>query len=88
MKKNNIDWKNIFAASTLLLAILLLVLFYSYDTKVNDQQKIIDKQELKLEETRKELIRLKLMEQDYDADKEYIYECYKDIELKAERSGK
>ena len=76
-----LDYKKIFGTIALLEAILLLVLFYSMGIKIDEQKN-------KLQQQNQELIRLKLVEEDYNADKEYIYECFKQIEQRAERSGK
>ena len=76
-----LDYKKIFGTIALLEAILLLVLFYSMGLKIDEQKN-------KLQQQNQELIRLKLVEEDYNADKEYIYECFKQIEQRAERSGK
>lgn len=76
-----LDYKKIFGTIALLEAILLLVLFYSMGIKIDEQKN-------KLQQQNQELIRLKLVEEGYNADKEYIYECFKQIEQRAERSGK
>ena len=76
-----IEWKNLFRTIALLEALLLLVLSFNYWNKVDKQKETIKKQ-------REEINRLKIVEQDYEADKDYIYECYKQIENNAERSGK
>lgn len=83
-----IEWKNLFRTIALLEAVLLLVLTFSYGNKIDNQKKIIDKQNKKIEQCSYEIKRLKLVEQNFEEEKEYLYECYKDIELKAERSGK
>lgn len=83
-----IEWKNLFRTIALLEALLLLVLTFSYGNKIDNQKKIIDKQSKKIEQCSYEIKRLKLVEQNFEEEKEYLYECYKDIELKAERSGK
>ena len=83
-----IEWKNLFRTIALLEALLLLVLSYSYLSKAQKQKEIIDKQNQKIEECSFEIKRLKLVEQSFEQEKEYLYECYKDIESKAERSGK
>lgn len=83
-----IEWKNLFRTIALLEALLLLVLTFSYGNKIDNQKKIIDKQNKKIEQCSYEIKRLKLVEQNFEEEKEYLYECYKDIELKAERSGK
>lgn len=69
-----IDWKNLFRTIVLLLAILLLVMYFSFNKEI----KIL----------KNEINRLEIVEQNYEEEKEYFYQCYKDIELKAERSGK
>lgn len=83
-----IEWKNLFRTIALLEALLLLVLSYSYLSKAKEQKEIIDKQNQKIEECSFEIKRLKLVEQSFEQEKEYLYECYKNIESKAERSGK
>ena len=83
-----IEWKNLFRTIALLEALLLLVLTFSYGNKIDDLKKTIDKQSKKIEQCSFEIKRLKLVEQNFEEEKEYLYECYKDIEFKAERSGK
>ena len=83
-----IEWKNLFRTIALLEALLLLVLTFSYENKIDKQNETIEKQSKKIQECSYEIKRLKLVEQDFEEEKEYLYECYKDIELKAERSGK
>ena len=83
-----IEWKNLFRTIALLEAILLLVLTFSYVNKIDNLKKTIDKQNEKIEECSYEIKRLKLIEQNFEEEKEYLYQCYKDIESKAERSGK
>ena len=68
--------------------ILLLVITFSYGNKIDKLNATIEKQNKKIEECSYEIKRLKLVEQDYETDKEYIYQCFKEIEQKAERSGK
>ncbi|MBR4178051.1 MAG: hypothetical protein IKR57_01725 [Bacilli bacterium] len=83
-----IEWKNLFRTIALLEAIILLVLTFSYGNKINELNKTIEKQNKKIKECSYEIKRLKLIEQNFEEEKEYLYECYKNIELKAERSGK
>ena len=83
-----IEWKNLFRTIALLEALLLLVLTFSYGNKIDDLKNTIEKQNKKIEQCSYEIKRLKLVEQNFEEEKEYLYECYKDIELKAERSGK
>jgi hypothetical protein len=83
-----IEWKNLFRTIALLEALLLLVLTFSYGNKIDNLKKTINKQNKTLEKCSYEIKRLKLIEQNFEEEKEYLYECYKDIELKAERSGK
>ena len=83
-----IEWKNLFRTIALLEALLLLVLTFSYGNKIDDLKDTIDKQNKTIEQCSYEIKRLKLVEQNFEEEKEYLYECYKDIELKAERSGK
>ena len=83
-----IEWKNLFRALALLEAVLLLVLTFSYGNKVDKLNKTIAKQEKKIEECSYEIKRLKLIEQDFEEEKDILYECYKNIEQKAERSGR
>ena len=83
-----IEWKNLFRTIALLEAILLLVLTFSYGNKIDNLNSTIDKQSAKIKECDYEIKRLKLVEQDYETDKEYIYQCFKEIEMNAERSGK
>ena len=68
--------------------ITILGISFSYWKKIDNQQEMINKQNEKIEECSYEIKRLKLVEQNFEEEKEYLYECYKDIELKAERSGK
>jgi hypothetical protein len=83
-----IEWKNLFRTIALLEALLLLVLTFSYGNKIDDLKKTIKEQNKTIEQCSYEIKRLKLVEQNFEEEKEYLYECYKDIELKAERSGK
>ena len=83
-----IEWKNLFRTIALLEALLLLVLTFSYGNKIDDLKKTIDKQNKTIEQCSYEIKRLKLVEQNFEEEKDYLYECYKDIEIKAERSGK
>lgn len=83
-----IEWKNLFRTIALLEALLLLVLTFSYGNKIDNLKKTIEKQNKKIEQCSYEIKRLKLIEQNFEEEKEYLYGCYKDIELKAERSGK
>lgn len=83
-----IEWKNLFRTIALLEALLLLVLTFSYGNKVDKLNTTINKQNKKIKECDYEIKRLKLVEQDYETDKEYIYQCFKEIEMKTERSGK
>jgi len=85
IKKNYIKIITILA---LLEAITILGISFSYWKKIDNQQEMINKQNEKIEECSYEIKRLKLVEQNFEEEKEYLYECYKDIELKAERSGK
>ena len=85
IKKNYIKIITILA---LLEAITILGISLGYWKKIDNQQEIINKQNKKIEECSYEIKRLKLVEQNFEEEKEYLYECYKDIELKAERSGK
>lgn len=85
IKKNYIKIITILA---LLEAITILGISLGYWKKIDNQQEIINKQNEKIEECSYEIKRLKLVEQNFEEEKEYLYECYKDIELKAERSGK
>lgn len=68
--------------------LLMIVVIFQLCIKVEKQEFIIEKQSKKIEECSYEIKRLKLVEQNFEEEKEYLYECYKDIELKAERSGK
>lgn len=68
--------------------LIIFVLIYNIGVKLKDQQETINNQNKKLKECSYEIKRLKLVEQNFEEEKEYLYECYKDIELKAERSGK
>ena len=83
-----IEWKNLFRTIALLEALLLLVLTFSYGNKIDNLKNTIEKQNKKIEQCSYEIKRLKLVEQNFEEEKDYLYECYKDIELKAERSGK
>ena len=86
MKK--INNTKIFMTIALLEAFLLIVLLFCFESKIEEQKVTIDKQSAKIKECDYEIKRLKLVEQDYEADKDYIYECFKQIEMNAERSGK
>lgn len=83
-----IEWKNLFRAIALFEAVLLLVLTFSYRNKIDNLKKTIKEQNKTIEQCNYEIKRLKLIEQNFEEEKEYLYQCYKDIELKAERSGK
>lgn len=83
-----IEWKNLFRAIALFEAVLLLVLTFSYGNKIDNLKKTIKEQNKTIEQCNYEIKRLKLIEQNFEEEKEYLYQCYKDIELKAERSGK
>ena len=83
-----IEWKNLFRTIAVLEALLLLVLTFSYGNKIDELKTTIDNQTKKIEKYRKEIIELKMVEESYTVDKDYIYECYKQIENSAERSGK
>ena len=82
------NWEKIFKGTAILEAVVLLVISFGYWKKIDNQQEIINKQNKKIEECSYEIKRLKLVEQNFEEEKEYLYECYKNIELKAERSGK
>jgi hypothetical protein len=84
----NKEFNIIYRVLAILEAILLLVLSFAYGSKIDKQAEIINNQEERIKSYKQEIIQLKLVEQDYQADKEYIYECYKQIEQKAERSGR
>ena len=83
-----IEWKNLFRTIALLEALLLLVITFSYCNKIDKLNATIKKQNKKIEECSYEIKRLKLVEQNFEEEKEYIYQCFKEIEMKAERSGK
>lgn len=83
-----IEWKNLFRTIALIEALLLLVITFGYGNKIDKQNETIEKQSKKIQECSYEIKRLKLIEQDFEQEKEYIYECYKQIESRAERSGK
>lgn len=59
-----IDFKKVFMITSLLEAILLLVMMCTLGSKIDSQQELINNQKSKLEEARQEVIRLKLIEQD------------------------
>ena len=82
------NYVKIITILALLEAITILGISFGYWKKIDNQQEIINKQNKKIEECSYEIKRLKLVEQNFEEEKEYLYECYKDIELKAERSGK
>ena len=84
----NKNYTNIITGLALIEAIVLLTISFGYWKKIDNQQEIINKQNKKIEQCSYEIKRLKLVEQNFEEEKEYLYECYKDIELKAERSGK
>lgn len=84
----NKNYTNIITGLALIEAIVLLTISFGYWNKIDKQQEIIDKQNKTLEECSYEIKRLKLVEQNFEEEKEYLYKCYKDIELKTERSGK
>lgn len=87
-QKKSIDLKTVFMTTTAILAVFLLAMYFGLSLIIDNQKATIEKQSKKLEECSFEIKRLKLVEQDYETDKEYIYECFKQIEMKAERSGK
>ena len=74
MKKLN--WENIFKGVALLEALTLLVISFAYWNKIDQLNSTIDNQNKKLEQFRKEIIELKITEENYQADLEHIYECY------------
>lgn len=84
----NIEVTKIYKVLAILVVVLLLVLSFAYGSKIDKQAEIINNQEERIKSYKQEIIQLKLVEQDYQADKEYIYECYKQIEQRAERSGR
>ena len=88
MKIINKNYVKIITVLALIEAIALLLISYGYGKKIDEQFATIKKQEEKIEQCSYEIKRLKLVEQNFEEEKEYLYECYKDIELKAERSGK
>lgn len=79
---------NIYRVVAILEAILLLIISFSYGSKIDKQKEIINNQNQIIEKCKEENIKLRLIEEDYNTSKEYIYECYKQIEQRAERSGK
>lgn len=83
-----INSNKVFLTIALCEALLLIVAVFSFGSKIEDQKATIDKQSAKIKECDYEIKRLKLVEQDYETDKEYIYECFKQIEMNTERSGK
>lgn len=85
MKK---EWETIYKVLAIIEAVLLLVLSFAYGSRIDKQKEIIENKNNKIKECSYEIKRLKLIEQNYEEEKEYLYQCYKDIELKAERSGK
>ena len=74
MKKLN--WENIFKGVALLEALTLLVISFAYWNKIDQLNSTIDNQDKKLEQFRKEIIELKITEENYQADLEHIYDCY------------
>lgn len=84
----NKNYTNIITGLALIEAIVLLTISFGYWNKIDKQQEIIDKQNKKIKQCSFEIKRLKLVEQNFEEEKEYLYQCYKDIELKAERSGR
>lgn len=94
-----IEWKNllknisktinkIIKPVLLIEMILTIIIIFQLCIKIKNQKAIIEKQSKKIKECSYEIKRLKLIEQDFEEEKEYLYECYKDIESKTERSGK
>ena len=83
MKKNKIFLGIIFIE-----LLIIFVLTYKIGIKLKNQQELINKPNKTIKECSYEIKRLKLVEQNFEEEKEYLYQCYKDIELKAERSGK
>ena len=83
-----INSNKVFLTIALLEALLLLVITFAYGNKIDELNRTVNKQSKKIEECSFEIKRLKLVEQSFEQEKEYLYECYKDIESKAERSGK
>lgn len=84
----NKNYTDIITGLALIEAIVLLTISFGYWNKIDKQQEIINKQNNKIKECSYEIKRLKLVEQNFEEEKEYLYECYKNIELNAERSGK
>ena len=79
---------NIYRVVAILEAILLLIISFSYGSKIDKQKEIINNQNQIIEKCKEKNIKLRLIEEDYNTSKEYIYECYKQIEQRTERSGK
>lgn len=85
MKK---EWETIYKVLAIIEAVLLLVLSFAYGSRIDKQKEIIENKNNKIKECSYEIKRLKLIEQNYEEEKEYLYQCYKQIEQRAERSGK
>lgn len=71
----------IFRVIALLEAILMLVIVFTLSNKIDNQKHKIDR-------ITKENIRLRLVEQDFQESKEYIYECYKQVSNNASDNAK
>ena len=84
-RNNNIAWLKIFKAVAILEALLLLVITFCYGSKIDNQKKIIEEQKQRIEDNKMEILRLRLVEQDFEENKEYIKECFD--ELFQEREG-
>ena len=74
MKKLN--WENIFKGVAILEALTLLVISFAYWNKIDQLNSTIDNQDKRIEQFKKEIIELKITEENYQADLEHIYDCY------------
>lgn len=86
-KNDIVEWFKIYRAMAVLEAILLLVLTFCYGGKIDDQKKIIEDKTEIIEKSKTEVKRLKLVEQDFEENKEYINECFKEMLKKGEEKN-
>ena len=69
-------------------AFIFLIIGFLYGIRIDNLKNEINLKDEKILKQSKEIIELKLIEEDYNSSKDYIYECFKQIENNAKRSGK
>lgn len=78
----------IFRFIALFEAILTLFIVFILGNKIDKQDIVIDNQKNIIDTISKENIRLRLVEQDFEENKEIIGDCFKDISIKASDNDK